>query len=85
LNCLTVRLHTCVANHDHPSALPIRLVAISCQPPGAWRKPAAVTVAAGAEPVPGDRVAVSTTLKLLSVVTASHRALAQWIVSPSRR
>ena len=71
---VTAKLQTPTEYQNHPSALPIRFVAMSFQPCGVCRKTAAVTVAAGAGAVPGDRVAVSTILKLrLSVVTASSR------------
>lgn len=69
LRCVTVRLQASVAYQNHWLALPIRFLAISFQPLDVCRYPAAVTVAIRSGP--GARVAVSTTLKLLSVVTAS--------------
>jgi hypothetical protein len=73
LSWVTVRLQTSVAYQDHRPAAPIRFVAISFHPCAACRYPAAAMLAIGAGPVPRDRVAVSTTLKLDSVVTASCR------------
>src|ERR1022692_1233927 len=70
-SCVTVRLQTCVANQDQAPRLPICLIAISFQPCAVGRYPAAVTVALGG--LPPARVAVSTTLKLDSVVAASRR------------
>ena len=77
-----MKLQTAVEYQNHPLAPPIRFVVTSFQPRDVCRYTAAVTVALGPGSVPGDRVAVSTALKLpVSVDTASWRRWG-WAAAP---
>src|SRR5215472_18619996 len=72
LNWVAVSEHVSTENHSHPLTGPTRFAAISVQRPCERLKPFAVTVACSRCPGP-PRVAASTILKWVSVVTPSCR------------